>query len=117
MKMGAELGGHLVLGHVDGVGDVVRVSELESSHVVDIRLPRDLVKYVVATGSISANGVSMTVANIEGDVLTMGIIPHTWEVTNFSDFRPGVKVNLEVDIIGKYIEKLLPEQWNRLATR
>jgi riboflavin synthase len=86
---------------------------------VEITLPPALVKYVVATGSVSANGVSMTVADIAEDRLTLGVIPHTWEVTNFHEFRVGVRVNLEVDLIGKYIEKLLPDMWSGLgaATR
>jgi len=117
MKLGDELGGHMVQGHVDGVGEIVRVTPLESSHVVEIRVPEPLVKYVVATGSVSVNGVSMTVADIQDDVLTLGVIPHTWEVTNFSDFRPGLRVNIEVDLIGKYIEKLLPAVWDGLSNR
>jgi riboflavin synthase len=116
MKLGDELGGHMVQGHVDGVGVISKVTPLDSSHVVEIELPEPLVKYVVATGSVSANGVSMTVAGIEGNKLTMGVIPHTWEVTNFSDFRPGVRVNIEVDLIGKYIEKLLPGMWSDLSS-
>jgi riboflavin synthase len=115
MTLGAELGGHMVQGHVDGVGEIVEVQTLESSHVVRIRVPHFLTKYVVATGSVAANGVSMTVADIQGDILTLGVIPHTWEVTNFHAFAPGVRVNLEVDLIGKYIEKLLPDLWSRLA--
>ncbi|MDD5087379.1 MAG: riboflavin synthase [bacterium] len=116
MKMGDELGGHLVQGHVDGVGEITKVTPLESSHVVEIRVPRPLVKYVVATGSVSVNGVSMTVAEISGDRLTLGVIPHTWDVTNFSEFKPGVRVNIEVDLIGKYIEKLLPDLWQGMTT-
>jgi riboflavin synthase len=115
MKLGDELGGHMVQGHVDGVGIISKVTALDSSHLVEITLPEPLVKYVVATGSVSVNGVSMTVAEIKGDTLTLGVIPHTWEVTNFSDFRSGVRVNIEVDLIGKYIEKLLPGMWNDLA--
>jgi riboflavin synthase len=115
VTLGAELGGHMVQGHVDGVGEVIEVQTLEASHVARIRLPHFLTKYVVATGSVAADGVSMTVADIEGDVLTLGIIPHTWEVTNFHTFKPGVRVNIEVDLIGKYIEKLLPDLWNRLS--
>jgi riboflavin synthase len=111
MKLGDELGGHLVQGHVDGVGVITEVKKLESSHITVIKIPRDLVKYVVATGSISINGVSMTVAEIVDDLVTIGIIPHTWEVTNFSQFSPDVYVNIEVDLIGKYIEKLLPDLW------
>jgi riboflavin synthase len=115
MTLGAELGGHMVQGHVDGVGEVIEVQTLEASHVARIRLPQFLIKYVVATGSVAANGVSMTVADIQGDVLTLGIIPHTWEMTNFHTFKPGVRVNIEVDLIGKYIEKLLPDLWTRLS--
>jgi riboflavin synthase len=116
MKLGDELGGHMVQGHVDGVGVVAKVTKLDSSHVVDITVPEPLVKYVVATGSVSVNGVSMTVANIAEQTLTLGVIPHTWDVTNFSDFRAGVRVNIEVDLIGKYIEKLLPGMWSDLAS-
>ncbi len=88
---------------------------MDSSHLVEITLPPELVKYVVATGSVSTNGVSMTVADIQADRLTLGVIPHTWEVTNFHEFRPGVRVNLEVDLIGKYIEKLLPDMWHSMG--
>jgi riboflavin synthase len=116
MKIGDELGGHMVQGHVDGVGVVKTVKPLESSHVVEIQVPDNLTKYVVATGSVSVNGVSMTVADIHGSILTLGIIPHTWTVTNFGEFAPGVRVNIEVDLIGKYIEKLLPDVWKGLST-
>jgi riboflavin synthase len=115
MKLGDELGGHLVQGHVDGVGVVVNVTPLESSHLIEIRLPADLVRYVVATGSVSVNGVSMTIADIQDDVFTLGVIPHTWEVTNFSEFKTGVRVNIEVDLVGKYIEKLLPQLWKNMT--
>ncbi|HEY3294164.1 MAG TPA: riboflavin synthase [bacterium] len=116
MKIGDELGGHMVQGHVDGVGVIANVTRLESSHLVEITLPEPLVKYVVATGSVAANGVSMTVAEIKENTLTLGVIPHTWDVTNFSGFRPGVRVNIEVDLIGKYIEKLLPGLWTDLSS-
>jgi riboflavin synthase len=112
MKIGDEIGGHLVQGHVDGVGIVTEVKKLDASHTAVIRVPKELVKYVVATGSISINGVSMTVAEIERDLVTIGIIPHTWDVTNFHEFAPGTRVNIEVDLIGKYIEKLLPDLWH-----
>jgi riboflavin synthase len=115
LALGSELGGHLVQGHVDGVGVITEVTPLETSRLISIRVPEDLVKYVVGTGSIAIDGVSMTVAQIEGDILTVGVIPHTWDVTVFSDYQPGTKVNLEVDLIGKYIEKLLPERWQRLV--
>ena len=116
LALGSELGGHLVQGHVDGVGHVVSVTPLETSHLIQIRVPADLVKYVVGTGSIAIDGVSMTVAEIEGDVLMVGVIPHTWDVTVFSGYKAGTRVNLEVDLIGKYIEKLLPERWQRVIS-
>ena len=114
MKLGDELGGHLVQGHVDAVGTVTAVRELAASHQVEIELPPDLVRYVVATGSIAINGVSMTVARIHGHRLTVGIIPHTWQVTNFSALQPGSRVNLEVDMVGKYIEKMFPARFPAL---
>ncbi len=115
LALGSELGGHLVQGHVDGVGVVTDVTPLETSRLVSIRVPAELVKYVVGTGSIAIDGVSMTVAQITEDVLTLGVIPHTWEVTVFSDYLAGTRVNLEVDLIGKYIEKLLPERWRTVV--
>jgi riboflavin synthase len=111
MKLGDELGGHMVQGHVDAVGQVLAVRQLEASHQVDIRIPGELLRYVIATGSIAINGVSMTVARIEGETLTIGIIPHTWEVTNFCDLQAGSRVNLEVDMVGKYIEKMFPDRF------
>ena len=117
LALGSELGGHLVQGHVDGVGIVTKVTPLETSRVVNIQVPRDLVKYVVGTGSIAIDGVSMTVAEIQDDVLTVGVIPHTWDVTVFSSYQPGTRINLEVDLIGKYIEKLLPERWRSMVSQ
>jgi riboflavin synthase len=116
MALGSEIGGHLVQGHVDGVGHVLEVRSLETSHIVSIRVPNQLVKYVVATGSVAIDGVSMTVAEIVEDILKVGVIPHTWDVTVFSTYEPGKHVNLEVDLIGKYIEKLLPEHWQKMGS-
>lgn len=114
LALGGELGGHLMQGHVDGIGTVMEVTPLEASHIVRIRVPNTLGKYIVATGSIAIDGVSMTVAEINDDMLTVGVIPHTWDVTAFSTYRLGTRVNLEVDLIGKYIEKLFSERWHKL---
>lgn len=111
MKIGEELGGHLVQGHVDGVGEVVDVMDEGENRVVTIRVPNDLVKYVISTGSIALDGISFTVAYIEDNLFRVGVIPHTWEITNISEYQPGTRVNLEVDMIGKYIEKLFPEKF------
>jgi riboflavin synthase len=111
MKLGEELSGHLVQGHVDGVGEVIKIDEEEESWVFTIKMPSDLTRYVISTGSIAMDGISLTVAYLDNDCFQVGIIPHTWNITNMHAYRVGTKVNLEVDMIGKYIEKLFPERF------
>ncbi|MBU1706871.1 riboflavin synthase [bacterium] len=101
------LGGHLVQGHVDAVASVRRVVTGTLKRELEILLPEAIAKYVVATGSITVNGVSLTVARIDGLRATVALIPHTWEVTTLKNLQAGAKVNIEVDVIGKYVEKLL----------
>lgn len=101
------LDGHVVQGHVDGVGEVVSIEDEENSREILVRVPKDLEKYIVEKGSIAINGISLTVIEIVDSVLKVGIIPHTWEVTMLSDVKPGMHVNLEVDILAKYLEKLI----------
>lgn len=108
MKLGEELSGHLVQGHVDGVGAVVRIEEESDNRVITVKMPPELTKYVISTGSIAMDGISLTVAYLKDDCYQVGIIPHTWKITNMHRLRPGSKTNLEVDMIGKYIEKLFP---------
>lgn len=100
-------GGHFVQGHVDGLGTVRRVASGEPERKMEIVLPEELAKYVVPTGSIAVDGVSLTVARVDGLRATIALIPHTWETTTLGRLQAGAKVNLEVDIIGKYVEKLL----------
>jgi riboflavin synthase len=107
MQLGDRLGGHLVLGHVDGVGHVQSVEEQETSWLFRISIPAQFERYVISVGSIAVDGVSLTVAAIEGTVVTVSIIPHTMENTIFSTYRPSAAVNLEFDMIGKYVERLL----------
>lgn len=110
LRLGDRAGGHLVQGHVDGIGTVRRVVSQAAKRELEILLPSDLAKYVAPTGSIAVDGVSLTVARINGLYITVALIPHTWEATTLKNLRPSAKVNIEVDILGKYIERLLPGQ-------
>jgi riboflavin synthase len=101
------LGGHFVLGHVDGVGIVTRVRARKSSWIFWIRVPKRLARYLIPVGSIAVNGVSLTVASLKGSEFAVSIIPHTMKVTTFKDMAVGNKVNLEFDMLGKYVERLL----------
>jgi riboflavin synthase len=103
LALGDKLGGHLVTGHVDGVGEVTA----RNGGVVAFRLPRALAKYVALKGSVCVDGVSLTVNRVEGEVFEVNLIPHTLEVTTLSRLQPGVKVNLEVDLIARYVERML----------
>jgi len=96
------LGGHIVQGHVDGVGEVV-----EPSPDLRVRMPRDLLRYVVEKGSVAVDGVSLTVVDVLDDGFTVAVIPHTAEVTTLGRKGPGERVNLEVDVTVKYVERLL----------
>src|SRR5580658_1527801 len=109
MKSDGRFGGHIVQGHVDGVGRVVafeRVAESENWWL-RIELPDDVEKYTVYKGSISIEGISLTVAKLEGNLCTVAIIPHTVEMTNLRSLKPGDPVNLEADLIAKYVEKMM----------
>ncbi len=103
------LGGHIVQGHVDGMGTLVNLTKIKGRDdwrmVID--MPAELAKYVVAQGSITVEGISLTVAAIEGHRVEIAIIPHTCEQTNLRDLRAGSPVNLEVDVLAKYVEKLM----------
>ena len=103
LALGAPLGGHLVTGHVDGVGQVVS----RKGTVVRLRTPKGLEKYLAAKGSICVDGVSLTVNRAEGDEFEVNLIPHTLEITTLSRLEPGVRVNLEVDLIARYVERML----------
>jgi len=102
VRLADRLGGHLVQGHVDGVGEVVQpVPDLQ------VRIPAELMKYVVEKGSITVDGVSLTVVSPTADTFTVAIIPHTSDVTTLGTKRPGDRVNIEVDVLAKYVERLL----------
>jgi riboflavin synthase len=102
------LGGHLVQGHVDGTGEFVSLELLgDENWWLTVRVPEDLDRYVVEKGSIAIDGVSLTVAGIEAGLLSATIIPHTYQTTALRSHRPGDRVNLECDVLAKYVEKLL----------
>jgi len=103
LSLGDRLGGHLVAGHVDGVGDVVAFKD----GVLQVRAPRELARYVARKGSICIDGVSLTVNRVEGDAFEVQLIPHTLEVTTLGRLAAGARVNLEVDLIARYVERLM----------
>jgi riboflavin synthase len=101
------LGGHIVQGHVDGVGEVADVREAGLSREVRIAARPELLRYVVEKGSVAVDGVSLTVARVDGESFEVSLIPETLERTNLTQASPGRRVNLEVDVIAKYVEKLV----------
>jgi riboflavin synthase len=108
MRVGDRLGGHLVQGHVDAVATIVGIESVPGTTTVTLRVPTDLMRYLVVKGSICLSGVSLTVGAIEGDVVRIGLIPHTLAATNLGDLQVGDRVNVEVDVIAKYVEQMLP---------
>ena len=108
LKLGDELGGHFVFGHVDGVGQVVSVEPEGQSWRLTIRPPSDIARYFATKGSAAVNGVSLTVADAlpNGD-FQLAIIPHTWEVTTLSELQPGARVNLEIDMLARYVARMI----------
>ncbi|MGB8782560.1 MAG: riboflavin synthase [Terriglobales bacterium] len=114
MKADGRFGGHIVQGHVDGVGKLIELERIVDSDGRDsenwwlhIELPSEVEKYAVHKGSISIEGISLTVAKLEGNRCTIAIIPHTVEMTNLGSLKPGDPVNLEADLIAKYVEKMM----------
>ncbi len=104
----SRLGGHIVQGHVDATGEVVAAQPLgDGNWWLGVRYPAELDRYLVSKGSVAVDGISLTIASIEGGVFGIAIIPHTWTHTNLRTRRPGDPVNLETDILAKYVEKLL----------
>ena len=110
LKVGDELGGHIVTGHVDGVGAVTAVEVVGDSHHVTIRVPDDLAAFVAAKGSIAIDGVSLTVNAVkdtpDGTQIHLNIIPHSWEVTTLSSLAPGKAVNIEIDTLARYLKRM-----------
>jgi riboflavin synthase, alpha subunit len=100
------LGGHIVSGHVDGTGTVARFEAVGESHLLAIDAPAELARYIAAKGSITVQGVSLTVNRVEGVRFFINLIPHTLAMTNLKHLRPGSRVNLEIDMVARYVERL-----------
>jgi riboflavin synthase len=106
--LGDRLSGHIVQGHVDGTADFLALDPLpDGNWWLQVRIPADLDRYVIHKGSVTLDGISLTVASLDGGLLGVAIIPHTYENTILRSFRPGTAINVEVDLIGKYVEKLM----------
>ena len=107
LKAEERLGGHFVLGHIDTTGTVEEINELSNSHLMKISFPSQFSKYLIYVGSVSIDGTSMTVAQLGENNFSVGIIPHTWKETIFSKKKIGDSVNLEFDVLGKYVERIM----------
>lgn len=107
LRLSDRLGGHLVSGHVDGVGEIVALDELGGSARLVVKAPRDLARYIARKGSVAVNGVSLTVNDVHGAEFEINLIPHTRAVTTFRNLAKGAKVNVEVDMMARYAERLL----------
>jgi riboflavin synthase len=107
LRANARLGGHFVTGHIDGVGRVARWERAGQDWVLDVEAPAELRRYLVFKGSIAVDGISLTIAELRPRGFRVWIIPHTYEVTNLRTRRRGELVNLEADLVGKYVEQLL----------
>lgn len=110
LRLSDRLGGHLVSGHIDGVGEVVKFISLGECWQLDIRAPHAISKYIAVKGSICVDGVSLTVNTVQGDIFSINLIPHTLENTTLHTLKAGSKVNLEVDQIARYVERMT--EWN-----
>ncbi|MDP3854216.1 riboflavin synthase [Phenylobacterium sp.] len=104
-RLGDELGGHIVSGHVDGVGEVISIESEGGSHRIQVRVPRPLHRLIAAKGSITMQGVSLTVNEVEDDVFGVNLIPHTWDVTTLGRLTVGSRVNLEIDMLARYLAR------------
>lgn len=111
MALGDRIGGHLVTGHVDGIGEVTAFEQLGESWRLAVRAPRELARYIARKGSITIDGVSLTVNRVADDAagatFEVNLIPHTLEVTTLVQLSPGAKVNLEIDLLARYLERML----------
>ncbi len=107
LRLADRLGGHLVSGHVDGVGEVLRFDAVGDNRLLEIRAPAALAKYIARKGSITVDGVSLTTNSVDGASFSINLIPHTLEATTLGGLQPGSRVNLEIDLIARYVERML----------
>ncbi|KPK31167.1 MAG: riboflavin synthase subunit alpha [Betaproteobacteria bacterium SG8_40] len=107
LRLDTRIGGHLVSGHVDAVGEVDEVTETDGNRVMRLRFPEALARFFARKGSVTVNGVSLTVNSVDSGVFSVNLIPHTLAVTNLGDLRKGSRVNLEIDLVARYVERML----------
>ncbi len=107
VRLNDRLGGHLVQGHVNGIGTISEIQKLGENYLVKIEIPEDLEKYLIKEGSIAINGISLTIADVNDNIVLISIIPHTWKNTTLKHKKINDNVNIEIDILAKYVEKLL----------
>jgi riboflavin synthase len=107
LRTDGRLGGHFVTGHIDGVGKIIKWEQMGQDHVLDISAPPEVMQYVVFKGSIAVDGISLTVAGVQKKGFRVWIIPHTYDVTALRERKVGDAVNLEADLIGKYVKKFV----------
>ena len=112
---GSRFGGHIVTGHVEGIGKFLRKENLGLSYNFYFSAPKHIIKYMVYKGSIAINGISLTVASLEGDIFSAAVIPTTLNETNLACLNPGDKVNLEPDILAKYVEKFTSPKSSKIT--
>jgi len=113
LRLGDELGGHLVSGHVDGVGRVVSIREEGASRRIVFDAPAELARYIASKGSIAVDGVSLTVNEVDGRRFGVNIIPHTWTQTTFRHLAEGSRVNIEIDLLARYVARLMEPETSR----
>lgn len=107
LALGDRLGGHLVQGHVDGTGEVRSILPVGGGARLTVRYPPELGRYLAEKGSVAVDGISLTIASLDGGTFEVAVIPHTWKNTALADLTPGSRVNLEVDLLARYLERLL----------
>jgi len=111
MRVGDRIEGHFVLGHVDGTGIIDKIEKLPSETKIWIKLEKELARSLVSKGSISIDGISLTLVDVKGDRVSVSLIPHTLDITTLRSKRRGDRVNIETDILGKYVTSNLPKTW------
>ncbi|MAF97430.1 MAG: riboflavin synthase [Micavibrio sp.] len=107
LKMGDELGGHIVSGHVDGLAELTSIKVEQDSHRLSFKVPDDLALYIASKGSVTLDGVSLTVNEVQDNQFGVNIIPHTWENTTLGQLKEGSKVNIEIDMLARYVARML----------
>lgn len=107
LKIGDELGGHIVTGHIDAIATVEKVAPDGDSWYYTISVPDEFAQYIVRKGSVALNGISLTVNEVDGNRFGICVIPHTWGLTNISQWHPGTKVNFEADMLARYVARIL----------